>query len=124
MHIRKLSDHPELRKLFKRTFPEYKGRKWRVQEQTRPIQINSYWQDGSRDYFRFVRLSDLEVLPVPDSHPAFNAQLPGADYVGNATYEARPGFALVKHSYFCGRDSGLTVYFHPQDAVRLIPATV
>jgi len=35
-----------------------------------------------------------------------------------------PGFVIVEHSIFCGKDMGLTFYVNPADIVKLLPAPV
>jgi hypothetical protein len=36
----------------------------------------------------------------------------------------KSGFAVVRHSYFSGKDMGLTFYLSPQDAAPMLPAPV
>lgn len=108
-----LKDYPAIERIVRRAASSYKGRKFYVKEQSAPMNINSYWDGGSRDYFALVRLSDNAILPIPTSHPHYDKPLPGA-----GMYEPREGFALVENSCSCGKWIGVTVYFHPADMPR------
>jgi len=119
MKITKMSNYPALKALFKKAFPDYKGRKFHVETQTGPMNIASYWSGGTRTYFEIVRLEDNETLSVPAGHPMFDKALPN-----DGEYEAQPGFVLVSEVFFCGHKLGLTAYFHPDDATQLLEVTV
>lgn len=100
---------PLTRSVFTAAFPTYRGRTFRYRLTESPMDVRSYWDGGSRDYFAIVRLADRAVLPIP-AQSGFDRALPGADAV-----PMRPGFAIVEHSIFCGKDLGLTLYLHPAD---------
>lgn len=112
----KLKDHPAIERIVRKAFPDYKGRKFFVKEQSHSINVQSYWDGGSRDYFALVRLADNAILPIPTSHPYFDPKLPNA-----GQYEPREGFALVENSCFCGKWVGVTVYFHSADMIKALP---
>ena len=52
-------------------FPNYTGRKVKVSS-GRPLQINSYWDSGSRDYFVFFDLATSKTFTMPQNHPFYN----------------------------------------------------
>lgn len=100
---------PIVRKIAAAAYPDYRGRKIQVKAADKSINVKSYWDGGSRSYFVFVRLADMNVSkPVPAQHPVFDPQIPNADHV-----QIPEGVACVAHSIFCGKDLGLTVYVNP-----------
>lgn len=101
--------HPLVRSVTKAAYPEYRGRRIRLVVANHPLNVKSYWDGGSRDYFRFVRLADMDVLPVP-VQSAFDKQIPGAEAV-----TLQPGIVCVEHSIMCGKDRGLRIHTHPDD---------
>jgi hypothetical protein len=97
-------------------YPGYTGKKFQIKVLESTIDVRSYWDGGSRDYYTFVRLDTMAVMPIPQQS-AFDKQVVGADSV-----QLIPGMVCVKHSIFCGKDMGLTIYVHPDNAPRLLPA--
>ena len=100
--------------LAKLSFPDYHGKKFKIVTLTGPITIASYWSGGSRDYWTFIRIEDMEVksLPIELGNP----------FVGPARETEIPrGYMAVKHSYYCGKDMGLTFYAHPENVTRFLP---
>lgn len=94
-------------------FPDYTGRKIKVRYSVKSLNLSSYWDGGSRSYFRIVELSTMKVVTVPDNHPVFN----------KAAYDVKnvslpQGFVVVEHCYFCGKDLGLTI--HTSDDAPLL----
>lgn len=109
--------HPKIVALAKAAFPDYRGRKFRLVVDADPIDVRSYWDGGSRDYFRFVNLATAAMAEVP-AQSAFDKPINGAERV-----ELPPHVACVRHSYFCGKDSGLTVFL-PKPATVTEPAAL
>lgn len=109
------TNHPEAVKIALTAYPSYTGKKFQIEVSTFPIDVRSYWEGGSRDYYTFLRLDTLAVMPIPQQS-AFDKQVVGAD---NALLV--PGMVCVKHSIFCGKDMGITIYVHPENAPRLLP---
>lgn len=103
----------------RKAFPDYAGRKFRVKVATHPIDVRSSWDGGSRTYFRFIKLSDASKSFEVPAQSAFDKPIEGADSV-----ELVPGLACVKHSYFCGKDMGIEILVHPENAPRLLPEPV
>lgn len=112
MKITKTS-HPQLVALMQRTYPDYKGRKFYIEVQANEFSTISYWDGGSKDYFKFVR-ADGKMLQVDsNTHPSLQ-------YKENRTTKLCPGLACVRHSFFCGHDSGLTLMLCPEDMPKAI----
>ena len=94
-------------RIIQAAFPEYRGRKVRIQAQEYPLNVKSSWDGGSRDYFVFVNLSTLERAAMP-AQSAFDRQIEGADKV-----MLPENIACVEHSIFCGKDVGITIHVNP-----------
>ena len=102
---------PKIKAIAKHAYPDYKGRKFYVEIwDGKPIDITSYWDGGSRTYFRFVR-ADGRMLVPPETAPWVQAK-------ENREAVLVPGVALVRHTYFCGHECGITVILHPDDEIK------
>lgn len=111
------TNHPDVKKIALSAFPSYTGRKFRVSVQESPMSVKSYWDGGTRSYYTFVRLDNAKAGPaVPVQHPFFDKQIEGADKV-----QLVPGLACVEHVIFCGKDLGVTIHIHPDNAPRFLP---
>lgn len=110
-------DKPDgaLSSIFKKAYPEYKGRKLRVTT-TKSVDVRSYWSEGSRDFFKFVNLDSLAVSGSIPAQSAFDRPLNGAEHV-----PLQDNWACVMHRIFCGKDMGLTLYIAPENANALLP---
>lgn len=75
------------------------------------------WSGGTRELYHAIDLSTgaQVIIPGQDSIPWNGARR-------DRTIRIQPGFALVTHSMFCGKDMGLTFYVHPDNAAKLLPA--
>lgn len=75
------------------------------------------WSGGSRDLYSAVDLSSGQqaVIPGQDSAPWNGARR-------DLDVSLKPGFVLIRHTMFCGKDMGLTFYLHPDNAAKLLPA--
>lgn len=93
-----MTEDPFLARLVRAAFPDYRGRRITLVEQSGPVNLDSYWSEGGRTYHTFVRLSDLELRDVPDNggHPAAPTSL-GSQNIPD-------GFVLVQHIYFQGKE--------------------
>lgn len=92
----------ETRRLAKLAFPAYKGRKFRYEERA-SYALENYWDGGSREYVKAIRLSDGSV------HEPSSAVLNPMNGAAHATFQIPAGVVLVTHTFFCGKDCGLTV---------------
>jgi len=60
-------------------------------------------------------LSTGKVLDVDSNHPFFEAGKP------RDLEELPPGIVIVKHSIFCGKDTGITIYANANDLTPMLP---
>jgi len=75
------------------------------------------WSGGTRNTFRFVQLATGDAIAASD-----NMSAPWDSSRKDQHITLKPGFAVVEHSLFCGKDMGLTFYVHPDNAAALLPA--
>lgn len=105
-----------------RTVDRYAGRTFYAEicERVTLPSDSGVWGGGSRDTYSLVRLADGESVRDPMTHVA--------PYLGSGRADRdvpmTPGFAVVGHSIFCGKDCGLTFYLHPADAALMLPQSV
>lgn len=103
-----------VKRIVEAAFPEYKGRKIKVEVATRPLDVADYWDGGSRSYFVFLNIQTLAKMPVP-SQGMNDRKVAGANAV-----TLPPGFVCVEHSIFCGKDCGIRIYVNPADMPKAI----
>jgi hypothetical protein len=90
------------KKIVKAVYPEYKGRKIRVVARNSYTMAN-YWDGGTRSYVKAVNLNSGGIFEAGEaSECPFNIE-------ASATFEIPTGIALVEHSFFCGKDAGITI---------------
>jgi hypothetical protein len=126
-----LKSAPEVKKVITVAFPSYKKHNAFLSE-FHPMQINSYWDGGSRDYFAIVELATMQRKDMPTrTHPCFEVSQRGLanqsndvveiDHVGNITLKILPeGFALVSAGIFCGKPGTAHVYLNPANMTKLL----
>lgn len=90
-----------------KAFPDYKGNKVSYHV-CKYVNDQSYWDGGSRTYYNYVNFNSNEQLKIlEETKHAFHVA---------RKIELTPGWACVTHSIFCGKDEGLSVYFHSDNA--------
>ena len=116
IHLDKLDEATS--RIVAASFPDYAGRKWKLRVSDAPLDCASYWDGGSRSYFRFVRLADMKASDELPAQSAFDAPVSGIRSV-----TLPEGVVCVEHSIFCGKDTGLTIHLLPANAAPLLPAS-
>lgn len=97
---------------------DYAGNKFRA-EIVNTVYIPSdagLWGGGSRTVYSAIRLTDGRSVPIPGQSSA-----PWDTDRKENTIGLKPGFAIVAHSIFRGKDMGLRFFVHPDDAAKLLP---
>lgn len=74
------------------------------------------WSGGSRDVYHALEINTGRQVSVTDTFSA-----PWDDSRKDKRIDLRPGFAIVRHTIFCGKDLGLTFFVHPDNAAQLLP---
>jgi hypothetical protein len=113
-----LDPTPEVTTMARRAFPAYRGRKYKLDNSDHPVSTTSYWGCGSRDYFVALDLATNRILPIPQNGTPFD----GGPIAPNGV-EVPPGYMIVEHSIFCGKDMGITFHVNPQTALKFLPDT-
>lgn len=90
----------------------YKGNKLEAVPFEGTINLNSYWDGGSRSYFQFIDLDTRKTLSVGQNGSPF-------DSASHEISELPFNVALVKHHI--GRYTYCRIYFHPDQITKLLP---
>jgi hypothetical protein len=98
---------PLIAQIARAAFPSYSGNKFKLRT-AETVNVRSSWDGGSRDYFTFVRLSDLQSSPEVPAQSAYDRRIVGAEAV-----PLPDGIACVQHAIFCGKDMGITIIVNP-----------
>ena len=104
---------PTVKKLLNATYPDYNGRKITAQQRDSVSLYNTNWSGGSKNYYCAVNLQSGRVSHVP-AGTWYNP----SDVEGSVNIPV--GCAIVRHSYFCGKDSGITIYYNGTPDVLLL----
>jgi len=111
------TDAPEVQEIAHIAFPDYRGKKFKIDMFTGPMNLISNWDGGSRNSYVIVNMatgktSEIPESGTPQSHP------------GGAKLDKLPqGFAIVKHTIFSGKDLGITIYVNSENMAKLLPQT-
>jgi hypothetical protein len=87
-----------------------------VTEVTVPAEAG-LWSGGSRDTYRLVEMATGREIPASD-----NMSAPWNRGRVDRKIVLEPGYVVIEHTIFCGKDLGLTFYVHPDNAAKLLPA--
>jgi hypothetical protein len=96
------------------------------------VNVNSFWDGGSRAEFAVVELATLNRKQLPtQTHPFFDLAARGiaamqdqfvtVDHAGNVTLKLLPeGFALIEAGTSCGKAATARVLLHPNNFVKAL----
>jgi len=93
---------------------ESKKRTVTVEVTTRVHFYGTFWDGGSRNVYRAVRLADGNVASLETGSSPWTAAAEGK------SVELEPGIAIVEESIFQGKHMPLRVYLHPANAAPLL----
>ena len=103
----------DVRPIVMATFPDYKGRMFTV-EPVHSVRLwNLNWSGGTKYTYKAVSMADGNVaslMPIA----------PWEEYREGLEVDLPTNVVIVKHTYFCGKDLGITVYCHPQLVSHLL----
>lgn len=104
-YLQKIKAGHEWRQVARAAFPEYRGRRIHFSFCSQFMADNLSWEGGSKNEYALVNLNTGTVSPM--------FQDPKYSFPGTTDELFHPipkGHVVVKHSTFCGEDTGLTVY--------------
>lgn len=104
----------EVRSVVRATFPDYRGRSFRVVPSGKVTFADMHWSGGTRSEFKAVQLDGLKVAPVP-------AWSPWESPTEGRTVDIPRGILVAEHSRFCGKDCGINIYCNPADLRPMLP---
>jgi hypothetical protein len=105
---------PVIRKIVSACYPNYKGRKIKVEAKTTYVMSN-YWDGGSRDYAVAYHLASGET-----AQPSVVTANPMRGQA-HAQVDIPEGVAIVEHSIFQGKDVGIRIYVNPANMGKFLP---
>lgn len=94
-------------------FPDYTGRKFRVEYSEKITLHDLNWGDGTRNWYTVLEIETGLKKNVSVVAPYFEKK-------EGQTVEIKPGYMVVCYSEFCGHVMGLTFHIHPQDAPKFL----
>lgn len=112
------TDSKEAIAIVQAAFPDYRHSSSRltVEPLTYPVTPTSYWSDGSRDYWSFVRIADLKASStLPEAGSGFVQDAKPIDKLPE-------GFALVR--FTVGSYKSAALYLNPANLTPLLPAEI
>lgn len=110
----KTTDQAAMR-IFRAAFPNTKFRSVTIREFHGPMNLNSYWDSGCRDYFEIVRISDgASLKSIPQNGTPYDA----ANF---SLSELPEGFAVAEHSFSGCKQYGY-LHLHPANITAMLPA--
>ena len=97
---------------------KYHGKKYQVsvQEKYTIRAETGIWSGGSRTTARLVEIATGESFQLSD-----NTSAPWDDSRKNKCIDIKPGFVVVEHSYFGGKDMGNRFYARSADIAPMLP---
>ena len=121
---------PEIKALLAAVLPSYRKHNAFLSEFHSGVNINSYWDGGSRSTFVIVELATMRTRELPTaSHPYFDlngvsGQNEDVTVVkGNVHLNRLPeGFALIEAGTFCGKPATAHVYLNAANLTKMLPA--
>lgn len=100
--------------ILRMTFPDYTGRKFSVVFTNTVSFYDTNWSGGTCNKYAAVkRDGQAAQLHVP---------APWVNPIEGKTIELPLDIIIAEHSYFCGKDLGITFYMRPEHAPRWIEA--
>ena len=93
----------------------YNGRKIHLEVEREVTLYGTYWDGGSRSSYSAHRIADGASIALPQYDPP---QFGGPRIAPKLTIPE--GVLIVRHSIFCGKDSGLAIFVRPDNVTPLL----
>jgi hypothetical protein len=95
----------QARPIVKLTFPEYHGRKFKLQFADRITFYDTNWAGGTKNEYKFVHVTGKVV--------ALHAPAPWINLIEGNTVELPANVLVVVRQYFQGMEVGITIFANP-----------
>lgn len=102
--------------LIQATFPEYSGRKVNVVFTTKVQFYDLNWDGGTHNAYAAIKADGTR----PNLR-GMNARAPWDNPFEGLTVDLPADLVIVCRSYFCGHDTGITIYANPVYAPKWLP---
>jgi hypothetical protein len=95
----------QARPIVKLTFPNYHGRKFKLEFTDRITFYDTNWSGGTKNEYRFVHVTGKVV--------ALHAPAPWTTPIEGKMVELPANVLVVVRQYFCGMEVGISIYANP-----------
>jgi len=96
----------EAQPILKAAGSNYTGRKISVTFANKVSFYDTNWGGGTRNQYTAINMNTSRAS-------TFYAPAPWINPVEGQSIELPENILVIEHSYFCGRDMGITIYAHP-----------
>ena len=96
-------------KIISLSYPDYKGRKITVEFSDTVSFYDTNWGGGSKNYYTALGLTENGELVARQ----YIAPAPWNNTVEGTTVALPTNALIVERSFFCGKETGLTIYVNP-----------
>ncbi len=96
-------------------FPEWRGKKATIVRQDAVELLGTFWDGGSKNTFRAVNIATGETS---DAARGMDTPVVFGGKAANQSVRLPPGFAIVEHIVFCGKELGCRVYLAPEPTLE------
>lgn len=101
--------------MIQRAFPGAKSRRTVKVERRTTYRVSDYWDGGSRNECRFIRLSDMTVMSSNDIPSEQRQKIANPYNLPICEIAVVPGFVVVEHIIFRGKELGYRLYVAPDE---------
>jgi hypothetical protein len=111
----------EVKQIIQAAFPGAKSRRPVGIEGRESYSVRDFWDGGSREECRFLRLEDLQAVGSEAFPQEARQQMGNPFNLPIGELKMQPGFCVVEHIWFCGKDLGYRIIVHPDNLIKLLP---
>jgi hypothetical protein len=104
----------EVERLVQVAFPGARSRRTVKIDQRASYHVSDYWDGGSRDECRFVKLATMQVISAKEVAALTNGHIYNLAF---GEVWLSPGYIVVEHCIFCGKDMGYRIYVNDTSAL-------
>jgi hypothetical protein len=101
----------------RKSFPAYRKRSVRIVKANRVTTTDLNWSDGTRSEYHVVDFAHGDRGEVK-LMSAWNMLAPWNNSYEGSVIDLTPGRGIIRTGMFCGKQSMLTLYIHPDDSLR------